>query len=122
MRTVLILAALLLPAAAHAESGPSPEGDWSRGDGKARVHIAPCGDDLCAVNTWIRPGTKDEKVGDKLVMSVKETAPGQWTGKAADPQRHMTYRFSMTVTATKITTRGCVLGGLICKSMPFTRM
>ena len=98
------------------------EGDWSRGDGKARVRIEPCGDDICAVNTWIRPGVTDEKVGDKLVMTVKADGPDKWIGKAFDPQRHMTFRMSIDVADTTMTTHGCVLGGLLCKNMGWTRI
>ena len=110
-------AATPLPAADHAL-----EGDWSRGDGKAKVHIAPCGDDICAINTWIRPGVNDERVGDKLVMTVKPDGPDKWAGKAFDPQRHMTYRMTIDVAASTMTTHGCVLGGLLCKNMGWTRL
>ena len=51
-------------------------GNWARGDGNARVKIAECGKDICATNIWIKPGTPKEKTGDRLVMSIKETADG----------------------------------------------
>ncbi len=123
VRPALIAAACVLLSASPAlAAGPSPYGDWSRGDGKARVKIENCGDDLCAINTWIKPGTPDEKVGDKLVMTVKEGEGGKWTGKAFDPQRHMTYRFTMTVHEETMTTSGCVLGGILCKSMNWKKI
>ena len=34
-------------------------GNWARGDGKAKVLIAPCGEKICATNTWIKPGTQN---------------------------------------------------------------
>lgn len=114
--------ALALTAPLAQAGDISPEGNWSRGDGKARVRIEPCGNDLCAINTWIKPGVKDEKVGDKLVMTVKPAAQGKWSGKAYDPQRNMTYRLSMDVGAERMTTRGCVLGGLVCKGVNWTRI
>ncbi|EGF93235.1 hypothetical protein ABI_16750 [Asticcacaulis biprosthecium C19] len=118
IRTALIaMAVLAAPAVAHA----SPEGDWARGDGKARVRIAPCGADLCAVNTWIHPGVKDEKVGDVLVMTVKAEGSA-WKGKAFDPQRKLTYRLSITFGGESMTTSGCVLGGLVCKKVTWTRV
>ena len=122
MNTTLIavVAGLALATVAHAE--PSPEGNWSRGDGKAKVKIAPCGDDLCAVNTWIKAGTKNEKTGDKLVMTVAHSGDGHWKGKAYDPQRKLTYRLSMTVAESRMTTRGCVLGGLVCKGVDWKRL
>ncbi len=116
------LALAALPLAVHAD-GLSPQGLWSRGDGKARVEIAPCGADLCAVNTWIRPGVNDEKVGDKLIMTVSQGSSSTWTGKAFDPQRNLHYKLTITVSsATAMTTSGCVFGGLLCKNMGWTRI
>ena len=97
------------------------QGDWARGDGKARVRMEPCGADLCAVNTWIRPGVRDEKVDDRLIMTLKNDGSARWTGQAYDPQRRLTYRLTITADARNMTTTGCVLGGLICKGMHWTR-
>lgn len=118
---ILAVAVMLSASAAQAES-PSPQGAWARGDGKARVRIEPCGSDLCAINTWIKPGVKDEKVNDKLVMTVTEASPGHWTGKAFDPQRNMTYGLKMRVAEKSMTTTGCALGGLLCKGVNWTRI
>jgi len=113
---------IALTFAATSAQAASPHGEWSRGDGKARVRIAPCGADICATNTWIRPGTKDEKAGDKLVMTITDQGDGQWTGKAYDPQRNLHYRLKMQVADTTMTTTGCVFGGLICKGVNWTRI
>lgn len=109
-----------LPAFAAAE--PSPLGLWARGDGNAKVRIERCGVDLCAVNTWIREGLKNEKVGDKLVMLVAPKGSGRWTGAAFDPQRDLNYRLTMTVRPASMTTRGCIVVGLLCKDMGWTRL
>jgi len=110
----------------HGTSGqadePMPQGMWARGDGKARVRISACGADICAVNQWIRPGVTNEKVGDRLVMTVKRIRPGHWEGKAYDPQRKLTFRLSMDIDTRTMTTRGCVLGGLFCTQMGWTRI
>ena len=116
LKTVFFLWLAVAPV-----SEPSLLGDWARGDGKAKVRIAPCGDDICAINTWIRPGVPDEKVGDRLVMTIKPEG-GKWVGKAYDPQRHMTFAMTIDVGASTLTTHGCVLGGLICKNMGWTRL
>ncbi|NLH80306.1 MAG: DUF2147 domain-containing protein [Phyllobacteriaceae bacterium] len=118
--TVAVVCLVPLPAFAAAE--PSPFGLWARGDGKARVRIARCGADICAVNTWIREGTEGEKAGDELVMTVEPVGPGRWTGTAFDPQRDLSYRLTMTVGATSMTTRGCIVAGLLCKDMGWTRL
>ncbi len=118
---ILAIAVLVTALAAHAET-PSPQGFWARGDGKAKVQIAPCGSDLCATNTWIKPGVTGEKIGDKLVMTVTEATPGHWTGSAFDPQRNMRYKLKMDVGDKTMTTSGCVLGGLLCKGVNWTRI
>jgi len=112
----------ILWLAAAPLSEPSLFGDWSRGDGKAKVRIEPCGDDICAVNTWIRPGVADEKVGDRLVMSIRAQGADKWVGKAYDPQRHLTFAMTIDTGGTTMRTHGCVLGGLICKNMGWTRL
>ena len=74
----------------------SPYGLWARGDGDARVRLAPCGSKICATNTWIRnPGS--EKVGHVLIMKVKKVAASLWKGSAYDPQRKLSVSMEMTV-------------------------
>lgn len=97
-------------------------GQWARGDGNAKVRIAPCGTNICAVNTWIRPGTPREKAGDKLVMTIEPGADGVYSGNAFDPQRDLTYRITVTVSGDQMVTRGCVVAGLICKGVDWTRI
>ena len=115
-------AALIRLAGTAAAGEPSPLGEWARGDGKALVRIEPCSAAFCAVNTWIRPGTADEKVGDRLVMIVSPSGSSLLSGEAFDPQRNMTFRVRIEVGATTLSTHGCVLGGLLCKTMSFRRL
>ncbi len=115
-------AALILMAGPGMARPPASfEGSWNRGDGKARVRIQPCKAGLCAVNIWIRQGTAHEKVGDVLEMKVTETRPAQWTGTAYDPQRRLNMKLTVEVGETSMVTRGCLLMGLACKSMTWTR-
>lgn len=107
-------------AAASPARADITSGLWLRGDGAAQVRIAPCGAALCAINVWIRdPG--DEAVGDRLILNVKPTAPGVLEGAAFDPKRNLRFSSKITYSATRMTTSGCVLGGLICKSVDWTR-
>lgn len=119
IRIALVALATLAAPAAHA-ANPSPLGVWARGDGKAIVRIEPCGGALCAINTWIRPGTPDEKVGDRLVLNVSP-AGGALKGEAFDPQRRKSYRIQITTGDRSMVTRGCVFAGLLCKDMRWTR-
>lgn len=117
---VLVCAAFAVaPAPAHASD---PMGVWARGDGIAKVKVAPCGENICATNTWIKPGTKSEKEGDVLVMSIKEEGSGAYKGSAFDPQRNLTVSMSLKVDGGSMTTRGCVIGGLICKSVSWSKI
>ena len=113
--------ALTLGATATA-SEPPLFGDWARGDGKAKVRIEPCGADICAINTWVKPDTPGERVGDRLVMSVKPVRPSRWEGTAFDPQRNLSYRLTVDVGERAMTSNGCVLAGLICRDMGWTRL
>jgi uncharacterized protein (DUF2147 family) len=96
-------------------------GNWARSDGNARVRIAPCGDALCAINTWIRDPASDEHVGDKLVMKVSGSGSSM-AGTAYDPQRRLSYSLEINYGQSSMQTRGCVLAGIVCKSVTWTRV
>lgn len=113
--------AFLSAAAATGAHAADIEGQWARGDGNAKVRIAPCGNNICAVNTWIKPGTPREKAGDTLVMTIKPGSNGVYSGTAFDPQRDLTYRITVTVNGDEMSTRGCIVAGLICKGVDWTR-
>ena len=110
-----------LAGAAIAASNPDPSGIWMRGDGNAKVRIAPCGADICATNLWIRDSSGGESVGDKLVMTVKPKSVDTLSGKAFDPKRKLTYSIQMKVGKASLLTRGCVVGGLVCKNVTWSR-
>ena len=114
--------AVLLVGAAFPAEAADIDGNWARGDGNARVRIASCGADVCVVNTWIKPGTPKEKEGDKLVMSIKEDSEGSYSGTAFDPQRDLSYKLTVKVDGDRMTTKGCVIAGLICKGVDWTRI
>jgi len=115
---VFVIAVLGTAGAAAAHES---HGFWARGDGIVRVRIAPCGAALCATNEWVNDPSGNEKVGDKLVLDVRPTAAGL-EGKAYDPKRDLTFGFELRVARDRMTTRGCLLGGLFCKSVDWTRI
>ncbi len=118
LRFSLILPMLL----ASTSAPPDPTGLWRRGDGNAYVRIAPCGAKICATNTWIRiPGT-GEAVGDRLIMDLSPRTGNVLAGTAYDPQRGMTYTVTVTVEPSGLTTRGCILFGLLCRSVTWSRV
>ena len=122
MKTALLIASVLAAGATTVASAADIDGNWSRSDGRARVKIARCGGDICATNTWIRPGTPSEKTGDVLVMKVRKVSDGRYSGSAFDPQRDMSYKITLDVSGDRMTSKGCILGGLLCKGVGWTRI
>jgi uncharacterized protein (DUF2147 family) len=112
-------AALLASSSAFAQE--SAKGNWMRGDGVARVVVSSCGEGLCMKNTWIKPGAS-EKVGEYLILNVKPAGEGVWKGSGRDPQRDLTFTAEMKVDGDKMTTSGCAVGGLICRSTQWSRL
>jgi uncharacterized protein (DUF2147 family) len=119
MLTISMALAMVSAMGAHAQS---PMGQWARGDGKAKVRMARCGANICATNTWIKPGTPSEKAGDVLVMKITQVSDGKYAGTAFDPQRNMNYKISLTLDGNAMTTTGCVLGGLLCKGVDWSKI
>lgn len=120
--TLFMSSAMFIAASSPASaSNDGIVGNWSRGDGKARVRIAPCGEALCAINTWIRDPASDEHVGDKLVMKVTGNGSSM-SGTAYDPQRRLSYSLEINYGQASMQTRGCVLAGIVCKSISWKRV
>jgi uncharacterized protein (DUF2147 family) len=107
-------------AAAGSDTGLS--GNWSRTDGEARIHIERCGDSLCAVNTWVRNPDKGELVGDRFVMTVKPRQPATLAGEAFDVRRGLTYTVQISVDQDAMTTKGCLVAGVVCRTMNWIRV
>ena len=122
MKMILAVATACILGSAISAQAADISGNWARNDGNARVKVAKCGANICATNTWIKPGTPSEKTGDVLIMKIKPVSDSEYEGSAFDPQRDMNYGITVTVTEAKMTTKGCVLGGLLCKGVGWTRI
>ena len=107
--------------ASQAAATPLPVGSWARTDGESKIRISSCGKSLCAVNTWIRDPKSEEKAGDKLVMTVADTG-SPLSGTAFDQRRNRSYKIELNVGDRTLTTRGCVLAGLLCKAVTWSRL
>jgi uncharacterized protein (DUF2147 family) len=96
-------------------------GTWMRDDKAARVTVAECGTSICATNVWIRdPQRQHEKVGDRLVFQVRRRGDS-WTGTAHDPQRDLNFSATLHAEGAEMTTRGCMFGGLVCRTTNWVR-
>ena len=124
-KKTLILAMALsagVASASAAMAGPDPTGIWNRGDGNARVRVEPCGKDFCATNIWVKDTSKGENVGDVLVMMVEPKSDTRMAGEAFDRKRDLTYSMTLNVEPDTMSTRGCVVAGVICQSATWTRV
>lgn len=111
---------LFLTATAPTVAAESLNGMWNRNDGGSKVRIEPCGKSYCAVNTFIRDPKSEEKVGDVLVMTLQDKG-SDLSGAAFDKRRNKSYNMTVSVKNGAMTTRGCILGGLLCKGIAWTR-
>lgn len=112
-----ITVALLAPARADDVAGI-----WLRDTGASKVKFAPCGGALCGTLAWIKPGVETPaKVGQKVFFDMKPSGANAWSGSAFNPEDGKTYSGKMSLSGGTLTTQGCAMGGLICKSSTWTR-
>ena len=120
MRVAIPLFALFLltlPASAQQATGL-----WLRENGASHVRIAPCGDALCGFVAWVKDPDSASEVGMKVFFDMKPSSPGIWEGQAFNPEDQKTYTGKMVLDGNALKTSGCVFGGLICKSVNWTRL
>ncbi len=96
-------------------------GTWLRESGASRVRFAKCGEAMCGTLAWLKDTNGPAKVGQRIFYDMKPSGDGKWTGSAFNPEDGKTYSGTMTLAGDKLTTSGCVLGGLICRSVSWNR-
>jgi uncharacterized protein (DUF2147 family) len=119
----------------------NPVGTWLTGDKKGKVKIVNCGDAICGTLVWLQepndPETHQPKtdkhnadaskqgrplLGIPIVLSMKPSGAEVWEGQVYNAEDGGTYSGSFTMTgANSAALKGCVMGGLICKSQTWTR-
>jgi uncharacterized protein (DUF2147 family) len=117
-----VLAMGLGAATTALAGGPGFLGNWTRNDGKTHIRVSRCGAEYCGVNTWVKPGNPSEKVGDTLVVNLKPAGAARWSGSAFDRRRDRHYTMQVHVAGSHMTTQGCILGGMMCQSMGWSRL
>src|SRR6516165_7214970 len=116
-------------------------GTWYTGDKEGQVRIVNCGGALCGTLIWLKepndPATgrpKTDKnnadaskqsrplLGVPIVLGMKSSGPGQWTGDVYNASDGKTYSGSFTLTGpNSADLKGCVLS-VFCKSQTWTRV
>lgn len=99
-------------------------GTWLRDTGLSQVKFGPCGGGAtCGTIAWIKPGADTKgKVGQRVFYDMKPDGSGGWKGSAFNPEDGATYTGKMSLSGGTLTTQGCAMGGMICKSTTWTRV
>jgi uncharacterized protein (DUF2147 family) len=121
VRLCLALAALALTASSVLADDVF--GTWLRDNGNVGVKFEPCGDAICGNIVWLKSGSDSKaKVGQRLFFDMRPDGANSWTGKAANPDNGSIYSGKMSVEGSTLSTSGCIIGGLICKSANWKRV
>lgn len=110
---------LLGASAIAAEGGPT--GLWDRDDGLGGVRIVPCGGALCGHVVWLRDEGGPAHIGQRVLFGMHRTGQDTWSGSAVNPSDGQTYAGTMTLSGSRLLTRGCALGGMVCQSVALSR-
>jgi uncharacterized protein (DUF2147 family) len=137
----LAAAALVVASVADRAAAADAIGTWYTGDKESQVRIVNCGGALCGNLVWLKepndPATgrpKTDKnnadaskqsrplLGVPIVLAMKPSGPGQWSGQVYNASDGKTYSGSFTLTSPdSADLKGCVLS-VICKSQTWTRV
>jgi uncharacterized protein (DUF2147 family) len=110
-RTTLAILALLVSAGV-ACADPI-EGDWRTQSGETAA-IGDCGGGFCIT-------LKTGKYKGKGIGKISAQGDGRYAGSITDPATDKTYSGKASLSGGSMSMKGCVLGGLICKSQTWTK-
>lgn len=133
----IAVAAAILPAPLMAAG---PEGLWMNAEGDTKVRMSRCGEGLCGTVAWLkepndsagRPKTDKDNpdaskrsrrlIGLPVLLGMKPAGQGKWSGRIYNADDGNTYISNVALAGENtLKVQGCVLGGLICKTMNWTR-
>ena len=136
----MILAALLVPPAAHAQEIGEVSGTWLTQAGDAKVRVSRCGGgSICGVVVWLRdpinPATGKPQVDDKnpnpalarrpmiglpLFMGMRASGPNKWSGQIYNADDGNLYASNVSVVGPDaLRVEGCV--GVLCGGETWSR-
>jgi uncharacterized protein (DUF2147 family) len=128
---VSLIAMALALAGQTSPVAPSVDGVWANPKGTVQVRTGSCGDKICGWITWASPKAQEdarkkgvnELIGTELLRSYRATDRGHWAGQVYVPDMQSAYYSTITmVDAQTLNIKGCILGGLFCKSQIWRRV
>jgi len=105
-------------------------GVWRNPRDSVHLEIKPCGGSACGVVVWAsakaqadaRRGSGQNLVGQQLLRDFAP-AGGGWRGKVFVPDlNHVFAGSARAIDAGHIEAKGCLIGGIFCKSQTWTRV
>lgn len=132
MKTFTLAAGFAVLASAAFAADPV-DGLWKTepGDtgGYLHVSIAECGSAICGTidTAFDKDGNEQleyENLGKQIIWDMVPDGGGNYSGgKIWAPDRDKTYSSKMTLDSqNKLTVKGCVAGGLVCRGQDWTRV
>jgi len=121
----------LAPVSAQAADTTGTYGVWRNPKNSVHLEIKDCGETACGVVVWAserakadaRKGGSANLVGLRLLRDFAPDKHGAWRGKVFVPDLNMTFSGAAEVLDAKtLRAKGCVLGGILCKSQIWTRV
>ena len=128
------LAAALILASSFAASPAAAAdvfGTWRNPKGSVQLDIRPCGAQVCGYVVFAsahadadaRKQTGKPLVGQQLLREFRPTDKGGWKGKVYVPDLDRTFAGTANLLDDeRLEAKGCVLGGLICKTQVWRRV
>jgi uncharacterized protein (DUF2147 family) len=119
-RQIAIAAGMLIAFAAPALA-QDVSGTWLRDTGASKVRFAKCGEAMCGTISWLKDTSGPAKLGQRIFYDMKPNGAGKWSGSAFNPEDGKTYSGTMSLAGDTLTTAGCVFGGMICRTVKWSR-
>ncbi|MBV7409266.1 DUF2147 domain-containing protein [Maritimibacter sp. DP1N21-5] len=129
MKRIALAAALTLGSALSAQAADPAIGIWQTqvDEGSfAMVNMYACGPAVCGTitRTFKADGTEYDSPnkGKQIVMNMTPQGDGAYAGEVLRPADNKTYIGKMQITGNDLALKGCVAGGLICKSQSWKKL
>ncbi|KQM19454.1 DUF2147 domain-containing protein [Novosphingobium sp. Leaf2] len=112
-------------------AAPMSVGFWVNPKGSVVVQTGECGPGLCGRVVWAsqhalekaRSGGVANLLGIQLLQDYRPSGAGLWHGTVYVPDMGRSFDSDLEqVSPTQIKIKGCVMGGLICRSQIWTRI
>lgn len=114
LRAAIIAAVLAAASPRIALSDDGILGNWRTQPGDTAA-ITSCGEAYCIT-------LKDGQYSGRRIGRFSAAGAGSYNGSITNPEDGKTYNGSGTLAGNSLKMRGCVLGGLICKSQTWSRL